>query len=239
MSLATVAGASAADVPPYPAPIPVAVRVPPPVFNWTGCYVGLNAGFGWGSNNVVDPNFAPIVNTGTDSESGGVGGSQVGCDLQAGSFIFGVQGMFDGSGIAGSHLYSGTLTEVLGTNTPWFATVTGRIGYAVVPQAFLYVKGGAVFLQDHFSDVDPVNVIWGQTDTTRLGWTVGGGAEFAFLSRWSVFVEYDYYNLGSFNATLSYPGAIPPFYTYNEKQSMQSLLLGVNFRFGGPIESRY
>jgi outer membrane immunogenic protein len=238
MSLAMVAGASAADVPaPYPAPIPVAVRVPIPVRSWTGCYVGFNVGFGWGSNDVVDPNFVPAFDTGTDAESGGVGGGQAGCDYQAGNWVFGVQGMFDGSGIAGSHLYSGTTTETLGTNTPWFATLTGRIGYTVLPQALLYVKGGAAFVQDHFSDVDPTVPMWGTADTTRVGWTVGGGLEYSLLPNWSLFVEYDYYDLGSFSSTLNYGNGFT--YAYNEKQSLQTILFGVNFRFGGPIESRY
>ncbi|MGP0093050.1 MAG: outer membrane protein [Xanthobacteraceae bacterium] len=241
MSLAMMAGASAADVPAaYPAPIPVAVRVPPPVFNWTGCYLGLNAGFGWGSNNVVDPNPNGIptpLNTGTDAESGGVGGSQVGCDFQAGSFVFGVQGMFDGAGIAGSHLYGGAGTETLGTNTSWFGTVTGRIGYAVVPSALLYLKGGVAFVHDHFTDSDPAFLSFGDADTTQLGWTIGGGLEYAFLSRWSLFVEYAYYDLGKFNAALNYGSGF--MYTYNEKQTLQTVLFGVNFRFGGPIESRY
>jgi opacity protein-like surface antigen len=34
------------------------------------------------------------------------------------------------------------------------------------------------------------------TKSWRSGWTAGGGLEYAFDRRWSVFVEYDYMNFG-------------------------------------------
>ena len=49
----------AADLPVRQAPQAYA---PPPViayYNWTGCYVGLNGGYGWSKDNSVDAAFAP------------------------------------------------------------------------------------------------------------------------------------------------------------------------------------
>ena len=52
---AVVSGhAMAADLPVRQAPLAYA---PPPVviyFNWTGCYVGLNGGYGWREDHTVD-----------------------------------------------------------------------------------------------------------------------------------------------------------------------------------------
>jgi outer membrane immunogenic protein len=46
-----VNSADAADV--YrKAPPPAPVAVPPPVFSWTGCFVGAQLGWGWGRKNV-------------------------------------------------------------------------------------------------------------------------------------------------------------------------------------------
>ena len=228
-SVAMVAGASAADLPAY-RPVPAYL---PPAWSWTGCYVGANVGAGWARNDVVDQNFVPAVDTGVDAGTGIVGGTQIGCDYQAGNWVFGAQTMFDWSGIQGSHPYNGSPTETLGTNTPWFGTLTGRIGYTATPQTLLYLKGGAAWVHNRFTDVDPTVPFWGVLDATQLGWTVGGGAEYSFQPNWSLFVEYAYYDFGSFNATLSYAGGGVPTYTYNERQTMQTVLFGLNFRFGG------
>ena len=104
--LAALAGSStAADLgtrPIYQPPPP-----PPPVFSWTGCYVGANVGGGWASKSSNDVAGAVTGVAGTDlgshTASGVIGGGQVGCDYQAGAWVFGVQGMFDGSGMEGSN----------------------------------------------------------------------------------------------------------------------------------------
>jgi outer membrane immunogenic protein len=234
ISLAMVAGASAADLPAY-TPVPAYV---PPAWSWTGCYIGANVGAGWAKNDVVDVTTFPAFDTGVDAGTGAVGGSQIGCDYQAGNWVFGAQAMFDWSGIQVSHPYIGgnsnSPAETLGTSTPWFGTLTGRVGYAATPQALLYVKGGMAWVHNRYTDVDPTAPFWGALDATQLGWTVGGGAEYSFHPNWSLFVEYAYYDFGNFNATLNYAGNAAPTYTYNEKQTMQTILFGLNFRFGGP-----
>src|ERR1700674_6142406 len=52
-----VCGAAyAADMampPPVPAPAPAAVPAPPPVYNWSGFFVGGHVGYGWGSEAVT------------------------------------------------------------------------------------------------------------------------------------------------------------------------------------------
>src|SRR5437870_2344897 len=95
--LATFAGAGfglactqiafAADIPPAPPPPP-----PPapyykpaaysPIFNWTGFYLGLHAGGGWGKKDWSDPIL--IATLGSHTASGGLAGGQVGFNYQAG-----------------------------------------------------------------------------------------------------------------------------------------------------------
>lgn len=96
---------------------------------------------------------------GSDTGTGVVGGGQIGWDYQfAGTgFVVRIQGMFDGSGVKGSLRPNGagsvvnpvgfTANETLGFKTEWFATLTGRLGYLVQPQALIYLKGGGMGTQ--------------------------------------------------------------------------------------------
>lgn len=226
-----------------------------PVSNWTGCYIGGNVGYGWQYNKPYDPAY-PTYDLGSNTGTGVVGGGQVGCDYQlSGDWVVGIQGMFDGAGVNGSYIvpfaYAGDNTETMTFKTDWFATLTGRIGYAVLPQALLYFKGGAAWAHTNYSDTDPSGAVYppfsGQARSTPSGWTIGGGAEYAFTRNWSVFVEYNYVDLGSRDVALTYNcgggcGFANP-YTYKETQNLQMVLVGLNYRFGGigtaPVSAKY
>ncbi len=243
--------ASAADLPrPYtkaPPPVPV-------VSTWTGCYVGGNIGYGQQRTRTtdVDHSNTGFADVGSDTGSGVVGGGQVGCDYQfASNWVVGIQGMFDGADVHGSHFapfaYAIDNTEAFSNKTNWFGTLTARLGYAVMPQALLYVKGGVAWVHTNYVDADPSGTIFvpysGQASATRTGWTVGGGGEYLLGQNWSVFAEYNYIGLGSKTTPFTYScGAGCGFddpYLYSEKQNLQTVLVGLNYRFGGPIVAKY
>jgi outer membrane immunogenic protein len=175
----------------------------------------------------------------------------MGCDYQfASKWVLGIQGMFDGAGVKGSHIvpfaYAETNTDTRVTRADWFGTLTARIGYAVSPQALLYFKGGAAWVKSRYSDADPSGAIYvpfsGHAGATRNGWTVGGGGEYLLQPNWSLFIEYNYVDLGSKNLGFVYTCvgtcdfANP--YHYSQKQNLQAVLIGLNYRFGvakGPV----
>jgi len=153
--------------------------------------------------------------------------------------------MFDGSGVKGTFVPNGagsavnpigfTANERLGFKNEWFATLTARIGYAVVPQALLYVKGGGAWAHFKYSDEDVTIPVLGSGSARPSGWTVGGGLEYGFLPNWSAFVEYNFYNFGTHNVTIVYnpaDGFVNP-YGYTQKQNLQTVLFGLNYRFAG------
>lgn len=239
-------GALAADL---GARAPAPVYRAPPVWSWTGCYVGGNVGYGWQDNRVYDVESG--VGAGSDTGDGIVGGGQIGCDYQTSAWVFGVQGMFDGASVKGSHAYPGNPTETLKADTSWFSTQTVRVGYAIAPQTLLYVKGGLAEVQIGYKDDDPsvseTSPYWGSANVTRVGGTIGAGVEYSFARNWSVFAEYDYAGFGAHNTTLSYtapnPANATP-YAYRETNDLQTVLVGLNFRFdlGGsaaPIAAKY
>ena len=227
----------------------------PMVSTWTGCYVGGNVGYGWQktSSTDVDPsNVGLYADMGSDTGSGVVGGGQVGCDYQfAGNWVIGVQGMFDGADVKGNHLvpyaYSEDYAETHSTKADWFATLTARLGLVVAPQALLYVKGGVAWVRNNFNDTDlsgaKLDPFIGTATSTRAGWTVGVGGEYKFTPNWSVFLEYNYIGLGDNTSAYSYNcGTVCGFpnpYLISDRNNLQTVLVGLNYRFGGPIVARY
>jgi outer membrane immunogenic protein len=108
--------------------------------------------------------------------------------------------------------------------------LTARIGYLVQPQSLLYLKGGVAWAHNKFVD-NATSLVGPTTSTgksTRGGWTAGGGIEQMFVPHWSLFVEYDYTNFGRRTENLT--GG--PTEAFSIKQNLQTVLVGVNYRFG-------
>ena len=148
-SSATAADLGARPAAPYQPPPP-----PPPVFSWTGCYVGANVGGGWASKSSNDVAGAVTgvigADLGSHTASGVIGGGQIGCDYQAGAWVFGVQGMFDGSGMEGSNTDPSGLFAI-NSQVRWLASVTGRVGYVAAPTVLVYAKGGGAWVRDDYT----------------------------------------------------------------------------------------
>jgi outer membrane immunogenic protein len=217
----------AADLPramPAKAPVAALVRT-----TWTGCYLGGNIGYGRARNAYSpDPTAVFLPAEAPDQTiNGAVGGGQAGCDYQFDPFVIGIQGMFDGTGMSGTgDPY--TSGKTLKTNVPWFATLTGRVGYAFQPNLLLYVKGGAAWARTDF-DFRVVGAPNGNGDVTRSGWTFGGGLEWMFAPSWSLFLEYSHLNFANRLETF---GNVPGIGSINMnfKQNIDLVQLGVNYR---------
>jgi outer membrane immunogenic protein len=223
-SVVCVCSASAADLPPAPRPQAVApVVFAPPVYNWTGIYVGGNLGGGFANSSWSDP-F--IGGTNKFSKDGFIGGGQIGGNLQYNWLVVGVEGDFDWTGLRGSGTDS--LRNAINTRTQWTSTVTGRVG-AAFDRLLIYGKGGVAFADDKST----LNDTFGgsaSTSLTRTGWTAGVGLEYAFYQNWSAKVEYDYLGFGS--QTLSLPTAAFPAYASSASLNVQEVKAGINFKFG-------
>ena len=177
-----VAQASAADLPArMPAKAPAYVA--PMTYNWTGFYLGLNGGYGFGRSE-----FNGTLPSGSFDTSGGLFGATVGYNWQTGPVVFGLEGDIDWSGIKGS----GTC----GAATPcdvrndYLATIRGRLGYAM-DRWMPYITGGAAI-----GNVKTSIAGFGDTNNTKGGWTVGGGIEASIAGPWTAKVEYLYVDLG-------------------------------------------
>jgi outer membrane immunogenic protein len=183
-----VASASAADLPRRQAMPAKAPEYMAPVFSWTGAYVGINGGGGWGRSDYSAP-----LTSGAFDTSGGLVGGTLGYNYQVGQTVLGIEGDVDWSNIRGSGVCAG---QSCSTRNDWLGTVRGRVGYAV--DRFLpYVTGGAAF-----GDIKTSVAGLGDATTTRAGWTVGGGLEANIAGPWSAKVEYLYVDLGRGDSVL-------------------------------------
>jgi len=230
--------ASAADMP-LKAPPPV----PPPVYSRTGCYVGGNAGAGWDNISTERTGQVgiplPAQYYGSDSGSGFVGGAQVGCDYQVQSWVLGIRGQGDWGKINSSHIIPPFPSYSYNTTMNDFATLTGRVGYTVVPQVLLYMNAGGAWKSDHLDVTIPTIAFLSEfADVNFTRWTVGGGLEWMILPYLSFFVEYSYMNFGTQSVTFTPgPTAVGPGDIINHSQNVSAVLAGFNLRCcaGGPI----
>jgi outer membrane immunogenic protein len=229
--------AMATDLARRPAPV---YAPPPPVvtyFSWTGCYVGGNGGGVWVNKEWVDrnplnPSFGSSF--GSHTASGGLGGVQAGCNYQVGGWVFGVQGDYDWAGATGSNANSVFTRLTDQSQIESLASVTARTGYAW-DRFFGYVKGGGAWERDNYS-----LLVGGATvataSETRGGWTIGIGAEYAFLDWLTGFVEYDYYDFGtrtnSLTCAFAACGLASTTVPFDVKETKNVLKAGLNFKFG-------
>ena len=213
-------GATAADIPTRPS-MPTTRAA---VFDWTGFYAGVNAGYG--SGKIEDEFFDGNASDGTSSLKfdGAIVGAQAGFNFQSGTFVWGIEGDIQKTWMKGTgSFFSGDLA--LDFEVPWFATLRGRAGIASGPSLF-YVTGGAAGMQwkaiANFDAVDPI-----KTPERRMGWTVGAGYEAMLSPNWSWKTEYLYVRAKD-KKTEVVPG-----FSIDERAAAHVFRIGANYRFGG------
>lgn len=249
-------GARAADL---------ALKAPPAaaVFSWSGCYVGANAGLGFASSDFGssvdggthlltangDPAAVGLGGTGSANSTGFAGGGQVGCNLQSGSFVYGLEG--DADYFHGASRFSNN-TNALSDGTPftinqsattnYIATIRPRIGIAA-DRNLAYLTGGVAFTSVNYTQTYADGPSGGTVVTpgagtasaskALVGWAAGAGWEHAFTDHATFRLEYIYASFPSTSAlgAISDPlgGANPLHGSAN--LTIQTARLGLNYKF--------
>lgn len=147
---------------------------PPPSFSWTGLYAGLNIGGAVSTSNV----YNTFAGAGAGSLSGVLGGIQAGYNYQLTPlFVVGIE-----DEVAATSL-SRNAFNAAAVSLPWVGSGRARAGITVLDShLFLYGTGGLAMAELKNAAIDK----W------RIGWTAGGGAEWAFMPNWSAKAEYLY-----------------------------------------------
>jgi outer membrane immunogenic protein len=219
-------------------------------FNWTGCYLGGHLGGGFAHKDITDPvqlvqdsflgaGSTDGITTASLTPRGAVIGAQIGCDYQfAPSWVVGIEGAASGSTMKGSTIVGLPLgnpdTALVEAKTDFLTSVTARVGYAF-DNVLLYAKAGGALAGDRY-DVSgsfagtPFGFVGLEN---RIGWTAGGGVEWAFSRHWSASVEYDYYQFGHRVIPMSDPTNVF-LGNVDVRQNIQVVKAGLNFHVWGP-----
>lgn len=187
---AAVSGAAAADLPVFKAPPPEVI-----VYNWTGIYGGVDAGFAWGD---IERRYlaGPIPGAGPSPGftarhrfNDGVGSLHFGAQWQfGGGWILGGEfGLLEGF----NHLRTDRWTDprfpagIRGVDDLAYVITLGpRLGYGWGP-AMLFVTGGwavggTTSRYVNAAGADALVPFWGSA-RHRDGWFVGVGGEYIIL----------------------------------------------------------
>jgi outer membrane immunogenic protein len=210
--------------------------------------------------------------------SGFIGGGTLGYNWQAGSFVYGLETDFSGLTNSNDTLLSIPGACIPGTfqfslskcgygwqysnRISWLWTVRPRIGLAV-DRTLIYFTGGFALagVQNGFwstgscgpigcNGAEPFFAV--SSSSARVGFTVGGGVEYALTPNWTIKGEALYVDLQSSNAaftpllvgTAGFPVVIPDGAPFNVRwdNSLVVIRAGLNYKFNwapAPIVAKY
>jgi outer membrane immunogenic protein len=202
----------------------VAPPATPAPQTWTGLYLGVHGGYGWGTASAAYANSG--LTPAQLSPDGWLGGAQIGYNYQFSSgWVAGIEGDYTASSQYANQFSSGNGggNVTIGQSIDWLSTLRLRLGYSM-GRWLPYVTGGVAFgggtrtEQGNFP---------GSDSRAHTGWAAGVGAEYALTKNWSVRGEYRYYDLGTQNYDIPGPGGQGT--DVHLKSSV--VLVGLNYKF--------
>ena len=190
-------------------------------YNWSGFYVGLNAGGAFGTNTTT---ASGGVNASASNHVPGVlGGMQAGMNFQTGPLVWGFEADFDASTQNQSLASGNGLTG--SSQMPWLATLRGRLGVAF-DRTLVYGTAGGAAGELRSSLAIPAGTA--ATTVTYGTWTAGGGIEYGITDNLSARIEYLFLDTGNVQTGLI--GGPPPT-NITSVQKNNLVRAALNYRF--------
>ncbi len=207
----------------------------------------------------------------SSDESAGTFGGQFGCQYQFGAIVLGGEWDANWSGLKednytryfstfwnnfyGPGNYAGYSEQWSHKQLDWFSTARVRLGWAAWDRFLIYATGGlALGAYDAYTHVNDNPLVWQAPDyfgayrENRIGWTVGGGFEWAFAANWTAKAEFLYLDFGSFDYRSPFVDSNPPtliderFTSIDAKEYVARVGINYLFHLGpavAPVYARY
>ena len=253
--------ASAADL---PHKAPTYAPPAPPVYNWTGFYIGANVGAEWMKDSAtlnLPPGppqaFARFLASGAIptaydvNKSGVIGTFQVGYNWQIERWVLGLETDISGLRVGSTqNIFTNVPAFVpfaltYQTNVDYVGTVRARAGFLVIPTLLAYGTGGFAYgsvkhlYSESFSfgaGSSFINQTTGTSGNIEIGWTAGGGLEWAITDHITVRGEYLYVKFSgeSFTTPSNNPNCSDVnacSFTLSDGVRIQIARFGVNYKF--------
>jgi len=205
------------------------IEAAPAPFSWTGGYVGLQGGYGWGNSGWL---FTGPGTTNSHNENNAIFGAEAGYNYEfSNNFVVGAEasvavGQFSGNSVCPNP------AAFCRTTANFEGDLSVRAGYAI-DRALIYAKGGVAFVnEDHFVDFPATTTLNEEGGAgPRAGYLLGLGLEYAITNNISAKIEYNYIGLGTqtFNFSHITDGSFVE--TTSETQNYQLIKLGLNYKF--------
>jgi outer membrane immunogenic protein len=233
--------------PVFGADLPAYTKAPAlaaPVYDWSGFYVGVFGGGGYGNhnvNNALGPNTPNANFTANYSSQGGIAGGEAGYNFQSGNIVVGIEADGFWSGIRGNDAAavaagSFAITSVDADNLRWGGTLRARGGFTVDRWLMFFTGGWA------FGDIVHTNtnaeLLVDKFTVHANGLTAGAGIAYALTDNVIGKFEYRYYNFNGYNRPgnpLTANGQLP----YTTESTYSVVTVGLDYKFGGPIVAKY
>src|SRR5580700_3775211 len=135
-------------------PLKAAPSYAAPTSSWTGFYIGVNGGAGWGTAaSSIDlgalagglglGGVTGSLPIGSHEINGFLGGGQIGYNWQSGNVVFGLEGDGDWADVEGT---APCIVEFsCSAKVNWTADATVRLGVLPMSNVLVYVKGGVAW----------------------------------------------------------------------------------------------
>ncbi len=239
----------------FAGPVPMDKSVVPvqPPCDWTGFYIGINAGVGQLDSTFTDRNDWDSYETREFTETAFVGGGQIGYNYQWQDLVFGIEADASGSTADIKRRSATGYTEENAEYPPvyygfddhatinFMATLRGRLGISFNDnKALLYATAGGVYAHGVWDTYgwyySEYNANW-RGDDWRWGWVGGFGFEYALNCHWSLRGEGLYYwfaeNTSGPNVLNYYTPANGYDYRYTFSDSFWTYRIGLDYKFTG------
>lgn len=206
----------------------------PSFFSWSGPYIGGHVGYSGGTTTTRALDAGAFDGDLVKVETlpyGWMGGAQAGYNWQSEAFVFGLEGDL---GYIGAEDGKTGPTGFAKVDYGWYGTAAARIGFS--DSRWLFYGKGGLALANITNKAGAVNSgaidsgDYTSLDDIRVGWTAGGGVEFAFQRDWSMKIEYLYMDFGT-DKSSNFDGD-----RFSHDNSLHTVKVGLNYRLHQPGE---